>query len=56
MKIKEYATDELLMMANNVSGEYTDKEVRQAKLELYRRGVSDTYLFYKDCINSKGKH
>ena len=27
MKIKEYATDELLMMANNVTGEYTDKEV-----------------------------
>ena len=40
MKIKEYATDELLMMANNVTGEYTDKEVRQAKLELYRRGVN----------------
>lgn len=41
MKIKEYATDELLMMANNVTGEYTDKEVRPAKLELYRRGVND---------------
>jgi len=29
------------MMSNNVTGEYTDKEVRQAKLELYRRSVND---------------
>ena len=35
MKIKDYDTDELLMIANNVTGEYTDKQVRQAKLELY---------------------
>ena len=31
MKIKEYDTNELLMIANNVTGEYTDKKVRQAK-------------------------
>ena len=51
MKIKEYATDELLMMANNVTGEYTDKEVRQAKLELYRRGVN--YKLIADIMEEK---
>ena len=51
MKIKEYATDELLMMANNVTGEYTDKEVRQAKLELYRRGVN--YKLTADIMEEK---
>ena len=56
MKIKEYDIDELLMMANNVTGEYMDKEVEEPKLELYRCGVNDTYLFYKDNINSKGNH
>jgi SOS response regulatory protein OraA/RecX len=44
MKIKEYDTNELLMIANNVTGEYTDKKVRQAKLELYRRGVDDKVI------------
>lgn len=51
MKIKEYATDELLMMANNVTGEYTGKEVRQAKLELYRRGVN--YKLIADIMEEK---
>lgn len=44
MKIKEYDTNELLMIANNVTGEYTDKKVRQAKEELYRRGVDDKVI------------
>ena len=44
MKIKEYDTDELLLIANNVTGEYTDKQVRQAKLELYNRGVDDKVI------------
>lgn len=33
MKIKESDTNELLMIANNVTGEYSDKQVRQAKEE-----------------------
>lgn len=41
---KQYATEELLMIANNVTGEYTDKQVRQAKLELYNRGVDDKVI------------
>ena len=44
MKIKEYDTDELLLIANNVTGEYTDKQVRQAKLGLYNRGVDDKVI------------
>lgn len=44
MKIKEYDTNELLMIANNVTGEYSDKQVRQAKEELYRRGVDDKVI------------
>lgn len=44
MKIKEYDTDELLMIANNVTGEYPEKKVRQAKEELYRRGVDDKVI------------
>ncbi len=44
MRIKEYSTDELLMIANNVSGEYSDKQVRQAKLELYNRGVDNKVI------------
>lgn len=44
MKIKEYDTDELLMIANNVTGEYPEKKVRQAKEELYRRGVEDKVI------------
>lgn len=37
-------TDELLLIANNVTGEYTDKQVQQAKLELYNRGVDDKII------------
>ena len=44
MKIKEYDTNELLMIANNVTGEYSEKKVRQAKEELYRRGVEDKVI------------
>lgn len=44
MKIKEYNTNELLMIVNNVTGEYTEKKVRQAKEELYRRGVDDKVI------------
>ena len=44
MKIKEYDTNELLMIANNVTGEYPEKKVRQAKEELYRRGVEDKVI------------
>lgn len=44
MKIKEYDTNELLMIANNVTGEYPEKKVRQAKEELYRRGVDDKVI------------
>ena len=44
MKIKESDTNELLMIANNVTGEYSEKEVRQAKEELYRRGVDDKVI------------
>ena len=44
MKIKEYNTNELLMIANNVTGEYPEKKVRQAKEELYRRGVDDKVI------------
>lgn len=44
MRIKEYSTNELLMIANNVTGEYPDKKVRQAKLELYNRGVTDKVI------------
>ncbi|MBS5107964.1 MAG: RecX family transcriptional regulator [Phocaeicola vulgatus] len=44
MKIKESDTNELLMIANNVTGEYSEKGVRQAKEELYRRGVDDKVI------------
>lgn len=44
MRTREYSTDELLLIANNVTGEYTDKQVRQAKLELYNRGVDDKVI------------
>ena len=37
MKIKEYDTNELLMIANNVTGEYPEKKVRQAKEEAFMR-------------------
>lgn len=32
------------MIANNVSGEYSDKQVRQAKLKLYNRGVDNKVI------------
>ena len=32
------------MIANNVTGEYPEKKVRQAKEELYRRGVDDKVI------------
>ena len=35
-----YSTNELLLIAHNATGEYSDKEVRQAKRELKKRGVS----------------
>ena len=41
MRTREYSTDELLLIANNVTGEYTDKQVRQAK----REGLIDAFLF-----------
>lgn len=44
MRIKECDTNELLMIANNVTGEYSDKEIRRAKLELYNRGVDDKVI------------
>ena len=44
MKIKEYNTNELLMIAHNVTGEYPEKKVRQAKEEQYRRGVDDKVI------------
>ena len=40
-EFKKYVTDELLLIANNVTGEYTDKQVQQAKLELI------CYIFFK---------
>lgn len=44
MRTREYSTDELLLIANNVTGEYTDTQVRQAKMELYKRGVDDKVI------------
>ena len=44
MRTREYSTDELLLIANNETGEYTDKQVRQAKMELYKRGVDDKVI------------
>lgn len=39
--MRDYSTDELLMMANNVTGEYSEEEIRLAKKELYKRGIND---------------
>ena len=44
IKVKEQTTDELLMIANNITSEYSDKKVRQAKQELYRRGMDDKVI------------
>lgn len=43
-EFKKYVTEELLLIANNVTGEYTDKQVQQAKLELYNQGVDDKII------------
>ena len=44
MNVRDYSTDELLMMANNVTGEYSEEEVRLAKKELYKRGINDELI------------
>lgn len=41
MNLKDYSTDELLLMAHNVTDELSDRQVRQVRQELYRRGVDD---------------
>lgn len=38
--MKNRTNDELLLIANNVTGDYSDKDVRRAKRELYNRGVT----------------
>lgn len=42
--IKEYTTDELLLIAHNVTCEYSPQKVRRAKRELYARGVTDKVI------------
>lgn len=42
--MRDYSTDELLMMVNNVTGEYSEEEVRLAKKELYKRGINDELI------------
>ena len=44
MNVRDYSTDELLMMVNNVTGEYSEEEVRLAKKELYKRGINDELI------------
>ena len=44
MSVRDYSTDELLMMANNITGEYSEEEVRLAKKELYKRGINDEVI------------
>lgn len=44
IKAKEQTTDELLLIANNITSEYSDKQVRQAKQELYSRGMDDKVI------------
>lgn len=44
MSVRDYSTDELLMMANNITGEYSEVEVRLAKKELYKRGINDEVI------------
>lgn len=36
--MKQRTRDELLLIANNFTGDYSDKDVRRAKKELYNRG------------------
>lgn len=42
--MKDYLTDEFLMMANNVTGKYSDEEVKLVKKELYKRGINDELI------------
>lgn len=44
IKAKELTTEELLLIANNVTCEYSEKQVGEAKLELYRRRVDDKVI------------
>ena len=44
MNLKNHSTDELLLMAHNLTGELSDGQVRLVKLELYRRGVDDEVI------------
>lgn len=41
MNLKDYSTDELLLMANNVMNELSEQEVCR---ELYRRGINDKVI------------
>ena len=51
MNVRDYSTNELLMMANNVTEEYSEEEVRLAKKELYKRGINDELIadIVKEC-------
>lgn len=42
--IKEYTTDELLLIAHNMTCEYSPQKVRRAKRELYARDVTDKVI------------
>lgn len=42
--IKEYTTDELFLIAHNVTCEYSPQKVRCAKRGLYARGVTDKVI------------
>ena len=44
MKIKEYNTNELLMIAHNVTGEYTEKKVRRRKRNKNCISLIRTYI------------
>lgn len=44
MNVKDRSTDELLLMAHNLTDELSATQVRQVKLELYRRGVDDKVI------------
>lgn len=43
-RIKERTNDELLLIAHNVTCEYSPQEVRRVKRELYNRGVTDKVI------------
>lgn len=44
MNVKDYSTDELLLMAHNLTDELSATQVKQVKQELYRRGVDDKVI------------